>query len=85
MREPWKFYNDYFMLHKWVPSKYGDERDGRENEYGDKKEGEDNIARLIGFNKPYRRVEYEVDGEIEDCTLQEILNNLYSKGKPRGS
>ena len=64
------------IVWKWIPYHYGDERDNRDFTYGDELHGERHYARVIGFNKPYWRIEYEVDGEVEDCTLDEILRNL---------
>ena len=60
MQEPWRLYDS--IIYRWVPYHYGDERDKRDYQYGDEKEGERHFARVIGFDEPYWRVEYEVDG-----------------------
>ena len=77
-------YVDDSTVFKWVPYYYGDERDNRDFAYGDETEGEKQFARVVGYNSSTKqwRIEYEADGETEECTLDEILENLYSKGDP---
>lgn len=78
INDPWRLYDA--RVFKWIPFQYGDERDKRQFTYGDDNEGERHYARVISYNEPFWRIEYECDGETEDCTLAEILENLVSMG-----
>lgn len=83
MKDSWRLYDT--RVFKWIPYHYGDDRDRREFTYGDENEGERHYARVISYHKAYWRIEYEVDGETEDCTLEEILQNLVSMGATSSS
>jgi len=71
------------IVYKWIPYHYGDDRDNRAFTYGDENEGERHFARVIGYKEPFWRIQYQIDNEVEDCTLDEILQNLYSKPDKR--
>ena len=71
INDPWRLYDA--RVFEWIPSQYGDDRDKRQFTSGDENEGERRFARVILYNEPFWRIEYECDGETEDCTLAKIL------------